>query len=525
MSSEVCRAAAVALTGLDGTTVMVEAAVAQQLPGMAIIGLPDAALAEAKQRVRTASSQAGVPLPDRFVVINLAPASLPKQGSGFDLAIALAALAASRRLPTDRLADTAHVGELGLDGSLRRPDGLLSAVIAARALGFTRVMVPAIAATEARLVPNIEVVAAATLSGAVAWHRGEPQPEFTAAALNGSGAALTERAAPRNTQNIAGSTTPDMADVIGQADAVTAMTVAAAGRHHISLVGPPGSGKTLLANRLPTILPDLSAEESLRASSIASLSSAALSSLTVRPPFEHPHHTASSAAIIGSGDSRGIRPGAISRATHGVLFLDEAPEFGRSILDDLREPLESGTITISRARVHTVLPAQVQLVLAANPCPCGNAGTPDAALACTCTPQARVRYLGRLSGPLTDRIDLRLTVRRVSSVAAAASEPGETSSTLRERVILARARAAARLSETPWRLNSEVPGEWLRGDDMRLPRHATATIDRALQQGAITLRGYDRILRVAWTIADLAGIREPSREHVAEALTMRGTRA
>lgn len=524
MSVGVCRAAAVALTGLEGTTVMVEAAVAQQLPGMAIIGLPDAALAEAKQRVRTASAQAGLPLSDRFVIVNLAPASLPKQGSGFDLAIALAALAASRRLPTDRLTTTAHIGELGLDGGLRRPAGLLSAVIAAKELGFSRVMVPKAAGDEARLVPGITVVEAGTLGGAAAWHSGT-EGDWSEAPSSPQQRATSAPAATTATTATTATERFDMADVIGQPEAVEAMVIAAAGRHHISLVGPPGSGKTLLATRLPTILPDLSAHESLIASSIASLSGSALHTLVTRPPFESPHHTASSAAIVGSGDSRGIRPGSISRASHGVLFMDEAPEFGRAVLDDLREPLESGTITISRARLHASLPAKLQLVLAANPCPCGNAGSPETALSCTCSPNTRIRYLGRLSGPLTDRIDLRLTLRRVSRVVAGGTVSGSApaSSELRERVATARERAQRRLAETPWRLNSEVPGEWLRSDAMRLPVNATTAIDRALAYGALTVRGYDRILRVAWTIADLAGRPSPGRSEVAQALTLRGS--
>lgn len=300
---------------------MVEAVVSRQLPGMAIIGLPDAALAEAKQRVRTASSQAGLPLSDRFVVVNLAPAALPKQGSGFDLAIALAALAASQHLPTTHLAETAHIGELGLDGGLRRPVGLLSTVIAAKDLGFSRVMVPEEGGVEARLVPGIDVIEARTLAAAAAWHRGEPgdwadaqncQPRQSV--LGGAAGALVG----------ADTNGPDMAEVVGQPEAVEAMTIAAAGRHHVSLIGPPGSGKTLLATRLVTILPDLSPIESLAASSIASLSGSPLRELATRPPFESPHHTASSAAIVGGGDSRGVRPGSISRASHGVLFLDEA---------------------------------------------------------------------------------------------------------------------------------------------------------------------------------------------------------
>ena len=316
MSPKISRAAAIALTGLDGTLVHVEAAVSNQLPGMAIIGLPDAALAEAKLRVRLATQQAGLPLSDRFLIINLSPAALPKHGSGFDLAIALSALAASQRIPAGRLAEVAHIGELGLDGGLRRPPGLLSAVLAARRHGFSTVMVPAVCAAEAALVPDITVIAADTLHGAVAWYRG------IAGEWGIAQPGSTALPAPPHTSD--SQAQPDIAEVIGQTEALEALTVAAAGRHHLSMIGPPGAGKTLLATRLATILPDLSDEESITASSIASLGGSTLTELVRRPPFESPHHTASAVAIIGGGDSSGVRPGAVTRACHGVLFLDEA---------------------------------------------------------------------------------------------------------------------------------------------------------------------------------------------------------
>lgn len=541
MTRAVCRAAAITLTGLEGTAVMVEAAVSQQLPGMAIIGLPDTALAEAKLRVRSATAQLGMPVSERFVTVNLSPASLPKQGSGFDLAIALSALAALGHLPAGELAQTAHLGELGLDGELRRPAGLLPAAVAARALGFRRVMVPEACSAEAALVPDLEVIAVPGLAGAVAWYRGEGgRIAVGAGGERTGGAEAAGQREDREQREAERSADPDrtvqdsadaqhrtegldMADVIGQPEAVEALAVAAAGRHHLSLLGPPGAGKTLLVCRLPTILPDLTDDESLTASSIAALGGVSLTSLVRRPPMESPHHTASKVAVIGGGDSGGVRPGAITRACHGVLFLDEAPEFPSSVLDALRQPLESGCIEIHRARVHTVLPARTQLVLASNPCPCGNAGSRDTVSECRCSPGKRVKYLQRISGPLNDRIDLRLTVQRVPSVLLGDAEAERPSSAdLRRRVTLARGAAAERLSRTPWSTNAEVPGSWLRGPAVRLPRADTAVLDRAYARGALTLRGYDRVLRVAWSVADLAGRQRPGREEIAQALAMRG---
>lgn len=531
MSTAVCRAAAIALTGLRGTPVIVEAAVSNQLPGMAIIGLPDAALAEAKQRVRLAAQQAGMPLSDRFIIVNLSPAALPKQGSSFDLAIALSAIAASGHLPVDRLTTTAHLGELSLDGELRRSAGLLSAVLSAKGIGFSTVMVPAGCAREAALVPGIEVIAVHDLAGAVAWHRGEAGNWWIAGEQENLESAAQVSVASSSALHLPAGIpsrelgAPDMSDIVGQPEAVDALVIAAAGRHHLSMIGPPGAGKTLLATRLPTILPDLSPDESIIASSIASLGDAGITELVRRPPFESPHHTASKISIIGGGQGGIVQPGAITNASYGVLFLDEAPEFPAQVLDAMRQPLESGLIEIHRARVRATLPAKVQLVLAMNPCPCGNANSLDPASPCRCSPSARVRYLNRLSGPLTDRIDLRLSVHRVSSVLlddAVDEHPRPSSAELRKQVLDARARMAARLRNTPWRVNAELPGTFLRAPAHRLSREVTEVIDRALDRGSITMRGYDRTLRVGWTIADLAGKDSPGRGEIAHALALRG---
>lgn len=532
MTRPVCRAASVSLNGLEGTIVMVEAAVTNQLPGMAIIGLPDTAVAEAKQRVRLATTQMKLALSNRFLIVNLSPAALPKQGSGFDLAIALAAVAASGHAPAERMSQVVHLGELGLDGELRRPNGLLSAVLSAQKLGFQRVMVPDVAAGEASLVPGIEVIAVKNLRGAVAWYLDEPEGWRSVQHRELTRMRVREPETPQDDEQsttvtrqrtVPQTSAPDISEIIGQPEAIEMLTIAAAGRHHLSFIGPPGTGKTLLASQLPTILPDLDAEESLVASSVASLGGAALTDLVRRPPFVNPHHTSSQAAIIGSGHAGAIRPGAITRATHGVLFLDEAAEFSRDVLDSLRQPLESGTIEIQRAQLSATLPARIQLVLASNPCPCGYAGVVDAATPCTCSPSRRINYLNRISGPLKDRIDLQLKVRRVRSVLTQDTDtPRSSSDEIRAKVVAARERSAARLCETPWSVNGDVPGPWLRRPEFRLPLSETVVLDQALMRGSLSVRGYDRTLRLAWTIADLLGKERPGRTELARALTLRG---
>lgn len=502
------RTSAVALLGLTGALVEVEADISSNLPGFVLIGLPDAALGEARDRVRAAATNSGCGLPNRKLTVNLSPASLPKHGSGFDLAIAMAVLAAAGTVSAESVARVVHLGELGLDGRLRPTSGVLPAVLAAARVGATTVMVPAGNADEAALVPGIRVVGVASLRDAAIWHGGEFAPIVVDPILAPVAALPLEHEL-------------DLADIVGNEAAIEAMLVAAAGGHHLFLLGPPGAGKTMLASRLPGLLPDLAPEEALEASSLRSLSGLPVGAcLVTRPPFESPHHTASAASLVGGG-SGVIRPGAAARASHGVLFLDEAPEFSPKVLDALRQPLESGVISIHRANAIAHFPARFQLVLAANPCPCGQYGAADSD--CLCAPTARRRYLARLSGPLLDRIDIQLRIARVTAarLRMADEQTQFTTSTARTRVTEARAIAFDRLRQTPWRLNSEVPGSWLRAQGRRLGPKTTAAIDRALEKGGLTMRGYDRVLRLAWTIADLDGIDLPGVDQIGRALYLR----
>ncbi|WP_394552363.1 YifB family Mg chelatase-like AAA ATPase [Agromyces sp. MMS24-JH15] len=506
----VARTRAIALLGLTGSVVEVEADLSSQLPAFVIIGLPDAALGEARERVRSAAVNAGCPLPQRRLTVNLSPAALPKHGSGFDLAIAVACLASAGQIDPLAIESTVHLGELGLDGRLRPIDGILPAVLAAARAGHETVMVPAANVAEASLVPGVRVVGATSLLDAAIHHGGRFAPvpvEQVPLAVRPDGEG--------------GTAAGDLADVAGNAEAIEALLVAAAGGHHVFLAGPPGAGKTMLASRLPGLLPDLLPEAALEVASLRSLSGQPPGgSLSVRPPYEAPHHTATAAAMVGGG-SRLIRPGAAARASHGVLFLDEAPEFAASVLDVLRQPLESGTISIHRANAVATFPARFQLVLAANPCPCGEWGVRDTE--CTCAPIVRRRYLSRISGPLLDRIDVQLRVPRMTAamLRVAAERPGLSTAEARDRVSRARSIAGERLAQTPWRTNAEVPGPWLRHGDRRLGSRATAPVDRALERGVITMRGYDRVLKVAWTMSDLEGTERPDAAAVGRALYLR----
>jgi magnesium chelatase family protein len=493
------RAFAVAVRGLDGEIVEIEADITSGLPGVHLVGLPDAALQESRDRVRAAITNCGNNWPAARLTLALSPATLPKMGSVYDVALAAAVLSAQRRSPWRRLETVVLLGELALDGRVRPVRGVLPAVLAAKSEGWRTVVVPVDNLAEASLVDGIEVCGVRSLAHLQAW--------------------LTEsaRLAGRTTQAApAPEPVADLADVIGQSQARFAVEVAAAGAHHLMLTGPPGVGKTMLAQRLPGLLPKLSEKESLEVTaihSVAGLLSDATPLITT-PPFVAPHHSSSVAALVGGGSGL-ARPGAVSRAHRGVLFLDECAEIGVSALEALRTPLEDGEIRLARRDGVARYPARFQLVLAANPCPCAPADAKD----CICAPAAKRRYLGRLSGPLLDRVDLRVEMHSVRAGAFSAAE-SEPTAQVRNRVAEARAAASERWGAHGYGTNAEVSGALLRRK-FRLGHAAMEPLRTALDRGMLSIRGVDRTLRVAWTLGDLAGRTSPGLGEVAAALSFR----
>ncbi|MGF1663281.1 MAG: YifB family Mg chelatase-like AAA ATPase [Kineosporiaceae bacterium] len=513
MSAGLGRTVGAALVGVDGHRIEVEALVSSGLVSWTVVGLPDAAVLEARDRVRAALLASGHAPPQARVTVNLSPASLPKAGSGLDLALAVGVLAATGAVPGS-VAAVAHVGELGLDGRLRPVRGVLPLVLGLARVGVTTVVVPAACAPEARLVPGMRVLAARSLSDVIARHRGEPGAAAVPAVLPGAdGPGDPDDPGP---DAVPGGEDPgDLADVVGQPLGRRVVEVAAAGGHHLLLQGPPGTGKTMLAARVPGLLPDLDDDDAVTVTAIHSVCGTLTGpGLLRRPPVEDPHHTASVAAVVGGG--AGLpRPGAASRAHAGVLLLDEAPEFSRPVIDALRQPLETGTIVLHRSRGTARLPARFLLVLTANPCPCARP-----AEACTCRSAERARYGRRLSGPVLDRIDLRVELPPVGAGHWAAGD-GEPSAAVAGRVLAARRVARDRWRPTGHRLTSEVPGSVLRSPRYRPEPAVLARLARAVDAGALSGRGADRCLRVAWSLADLAGRVVPGRAEVDEALDLR----
>lgn len=494
----------VTLAGVAGQLVEIEADVSAGLPGLSFTGLPDKSVLESRDRMRAALVNSGIGWPNRKITLALLPADLHKIGSRFDLAMAVALLAAAGEIAPGLPARTAWLAELGLNGRLRAIRGVLPSVLAAKRGGITRVIVARGNAGEAALVDGVEVRAARDLAELIAWLRAEGEPPPLAAAGPD----------PDDPDPGGG----DLADVAGQAEAKRALEIAAAGSHHLYFVGAPGAGKTMLAERLPGLLPALDTDAALEVTAVHSVAGRLLEQarLVRRPPLQAPHHTATVAALVGGG-SHLARPGAISLAHNGVLFLDEAPEFSPRALDALRQPLESGVVVLHRGGGVVTYPARFLLVLAANPCPCGSRANE-----CDCAPQARRRYQQRLSGPLLDRIDLRVQVDPVAH-AELFDDAGnrESSAQAAARVGAARGAAAERWRGTPWRSNSVIPGSVLRRAPWALPHRVLRTTERCLQRGQLSARGFDRVLRLSWTVADLAGHVAPTETDLAEALYFR----
>ncbi len=494
------------LVGIDAVKVGVEVDVSAGLPGIVVVGLPDAAVQESKERVKAALKNSGYAFPMRRIVINLTPADLRKEGPCFDLPIAVGILAASEQVSGQMLGDHLFLGEVSLDGSLRAIAGVLPIAAAAKKLGIVGLVVPEANAQEAAIVDGLAVYGCKHLTEVTDF-------------LNRPNA---YQPVPLNTQEIFNHSSfsgPDLKDVKGQNFARRALEIAAAGGHNLIFVGPPGSGKTMLARRLPGILPPLTFEEALEVTQIHSVAGLLKNrgSLTRDRPFRSPHHSASGPSLVGGGSFP--RPGEISLAHHGILFLDELTEFKRDVLEFLRQPLEDGCVTVSRTRQSVKFPAQFTLVASTNPCPCGYFG--DSVQACTCSPRQREQYWAKLSGPLMDRIDLQVAVNRLKPEEITRQPGGEDTATVRDRVYAARDRAHHRFQgDRTLRCNAQMQShhfrQWCELDDA-----SRNLLESAIRKLGLSARASDRILKVSRTIADLAGDEKIQPNHVAEAIQYR----